>query len=133
MARHYSRLLAVASLVIALLVPTACHNNRPQPFLDKEEVTQLLADIRLAETQLYSHRETRTDIADPVMQDRSVDAYVPIFKKYGINYQQYQNLLTYYMNRPVELEEIMQDAAALLKARAEEAKNPSNGAEAAGK
>ena len=71
----------------------------------------LLADIRLAESQLYNNRETDPKISDKVMEQRALDVYVPIFKEYGINYRQYQNLLTYYMNHPDDLEEIMQEVA----------------------
>ena len=94
---------------------SGCRSDRPEPFLDKNQMTDLLTDIRLAESRLYNNRETDVKTADKVMGQRAVDVYVPIFKEYGINYQQYQKLLTYYMSHPDDLEEIMQAVAGRLR------------------
>ena len=110
MKRTLSR-IAITALLLSSVLLSACHGDRPEPFLDKEQMISLLADIRLAESQLYNNRETDPKISDKVMEQRALDVYVPIFKEYGINYQQYQNLLTYYMNHPDDLEEIMQEVA----------------------
>ena len=79
----------------------------------------LLTEIRLTETRLYNHRETNVEISNEVMKNRTLETYVPIFKKYGINYAQYQKLLTYYMGHPRDLEEIMQEVAENLTAMEE--------------
>lgn len=114
MKRILSR-ISITALLLSSVLLSACHSNRPEPFLDKEQMVGLLTEIRLAESRLYNDRETDTKISDKVMEQRALDIYVPIFKEYGINYQQYQKLLTYYMNHPDDLEEIMQEVAANLK------------------
>ena len=114
MKRILSR-IPITALLLSSVLLSACHSNRPEPFLDKEQMVGLLTEIRLAESRLYNDRETDTKISDKVMEQRALDIYVPIFKEYGINYQQYQKLLTYYMNHPDDLEEIMQEVAANLK------------------
>ena len=110
MKRILSR-IPITALLLSSVLLSACHGDRPEPFLDKEQMISLLTDIRLAESQLYNNRETDPKISDKVMEQRALDIYVPIFKEYGINYQQYQKLLTYYMNHPDDLEEIMQEVA----------------------
>ena len=110
MKRILSR-ISITALLLSSVLLSACHSNRPEPFLDKEQMVGLLTEIRLAESRLYNDRETDTKISDKVMEQRALDVYVPIFKEYGINYRQYQNLLTYYMNHPDDLEEIMQEVA----------------------
>ena len=114
MKRILSR-ISITALLLSSVLLSACHSNRPEPFLDKEQMVGLLTEIRLAESRLYNDRETDTKISDKVMEQRALDIYVPIFKEYGINDQQYQKLLTYYMNHPDDLEEIMQEVAANLK------------------
>ena len=114
MKRILSR-ISITALLLSSVLLSACHSNRPEPFLDKEQMVGLLTEMRLAESRLYNDRETDTKISDKVMEQRALDIYVPIFKEYGINYQQYQKLLTYYMNHPDDLEEIMQEVAANLK------------------
>lgn len=114
MKRILSR-ISITALLLSSVLLSACHSNRPEPFLDKEQMVGLLTEIRLAESRLYNDRETDTKISDKVMEQRALDIYVPVFKEYGINYQQYQKLLTYYMNHPDDLEEIMQEVAANLK------------------
>lgn len=114
MKRILSR-ISITALLLSSVLLSACHSNRPEPFLDKEQMVGLLTEIRLTESRLYNDRETDTKISDKVMEQRALDIYVPIFKEYGINYQQYQKLLTYYMNHPDDLEEIMQEVAANLK------------------
>lgn len=103
--------ISIIALFLSSALLSACHNDRPEPFLDKEQMCSLLTEIRLTETRLYNHRETNVQISNEVMKNRTLDAYVPIFKKYGINYAQYQKLLTYYMGHPRDLEEIMQKVA----------------------
>ena len=107
--------IPVIALVLSSMLFSGCRSDRPEPFLDKNQMTDLLTDIRLAESRLYNNRETDVKTADKVMGQRAVDVYVPIFKEYGINYQQYQKLLTYYMSHPDDLEEIMQAVAGRLR------------------
>ena len=103
--------ISITALFLSSALLSACHSDRPEPFLDKEQMCSLLTEIRLTETRLYNHRETNVQISNEVMKNRTLEAYVPIFKKYGINYSQYQKILTYYMGHPRDLEEIMQKVA----------------------
>lgn len=93
---------------------SACKSDRPQPFLNQSQMRDLLCDIRLAEAHLYQTRE-KADEANRVMIDRSLDVYVPIFRKYGINYRQYQAIENYYMHHPEKMEKIMRAAAEKLQ------------------
>ncbi|MCM1169416.1 MAG: DUF4296 domain-containing protein [Bacteroides sp.] len=106
-------------LVAAMFSFTACNGDRPKPFLNQRQMRDLMCDIRLAEAHLYQTREKK-DEANRVMIDRSLDVYVPIFQKYGIDYTQYQAIEDYYMHRPAKMERIMRAAAEKLKGMKEE-------------
>ena len=93
----------------------SCRSDRPQPFLNQKQMCGLLCDIPLPEAHLYQTREKK-DEANRVMIDRSIDVYVPIFQKYGINYEQYQAIEKYYMHHPEKMEKIMRAVAEKLTA-----------------
>ena len=88
----------------------ACKSDKPQPFLNQKQMCELMCEIRLAEAHLYQTREKK-DEANRVMIERSLDVYVPIFQKYGINYEQFAAIENYYMHRPEKMEKIMRAVA----------------------
>lgn len=106
---------ASVCVVLVAAVLTACKGDKPQPFLNEAEMCGLLTEIRLIESHLYETREKKSAEANRVMIDRSLDLYVPVFKKYGINYQQYEALMHYYMARPDRMEKILRQSADKLK------------------
>ncbi len=107
-------------VVLVAVMLTACKGNKPQPFLNETEMCDLLTEIRLIESHLYETREKKSVEVNRVMIDRSLDLYVPVFKKYGINYQQYEALMHYYMARPDRMEKILRQSADKLKEMKEE-------------
>lgn len=110
-------------LPTALLSVSCKSNDKPQPFLDKNQMAELLTEIRISETLLYQNRETQAKNSDSIMRQRAIDTYVPILKKYGITYEQFQKLMYYYMERPEELEMILQNSASMLKEMSEDSRN----------
>lgn len=118
--RRFAHLLFLILFSASLLGMVSCSGGgRPEPFLDKSQMSALLAEIRISETMLYQDRETRAKNSDSIMRQRAIDVYVPILKKYGVDYQQYQALMLYYMNRPEEMEEILRNTADHLKEMSE--------------
>ena len=110
--KHIAGILAGVSVMCFSI---SCHSGRPQPFLQQKQMCELLCDIRLAEAHLYQTRE-KQDEANRVMIDRALDVYVPIFQKYGITYEQYQEIERYYMHHPEKMEKIMRAVAEKLTA-----------------
>lgn len=110
--KHIAGIFAWVSV---MCFSVSCRSDRPQPFLNQKQMCELLCDIRLAEAHLYQTRE-KQDEANRVMIDRSIDVYVPVFQKYGINYTQYQAIERYYMRHPEKMEKIMRAVAEKLKA-----------------
>lgn len=115
-----SRISLLGLCVFSVLAVSCHYGGRPDPFLDKDEMCQLLTEIRLTEARLYNHRETDAAVYTQVMTERAKDVYVPIFQKYGINYEQYQALMRYYMAHPEKLEAIYEESARNLKALLDE-------------
>lgn len=106
----------VLALAVAVSFMVSCKGDKPQPFLNPSRMCDLMCDIRLAEAHLYQTRETNTGEADRVMVERSLDVYVPIFRKYGLkSYEQFQALENYYMRHPEKLERILRKSAERLK------------------
>lgn len=119
-ARRFFHVLFLVLFSTSLLGVVSCSGgDRPEPFLDKSQMSALLTEIRISETMLYQNRETRAKNSDSIMRQRAIDVYVPILKKYGVDYQQYQALMRYYMNRPEEMEEILRNTADSLKEMSE--------------
>ncbi|MDE6493207.1 MAG: DUF4296 domain-containing protein [Bacteroidales bacterium] len=108
-------------VLLVAVVAASCGGDRPRPFLKEAEMSELLTEIRLIEAHLYETREKNTVEANRVMLDRSLDLYVPVFKKYGIDYRQYEALMNYYMARPDRMEKILKQSADKLSAMREEA------------
>lgn len=103
------------------LLAVSCRNaEKPDPFLDEDEMCSLLTEIRLAESRLYEHRESDAASYASVMTRRAMDVYVPIFQKYGIDYDQYQTLMKYYMARPAKLKAIYEESAKMLNTMVDE-------------
>lgn len=120
MKKSVGKLLGAVLFSIFVSSLVSCGSSRkPQPFLDKQEMCSLFSEIRISETLLYKNRETGTENNDRVMLERSLDVYVPIFKKYGLNYRQFQDLMRYYMDRPEEMEEILKCSARQLQDEAD--------------
>lgn len=106
--------IAVAGAFLCLA--SSCrHTDRPEPFLKEKEMVNLLTEIRLTEAGLYNNRETSSATYNEVMTERAVDVYLPVFQKYGIDYNQYMALMNYYMAHPDKLKGIYEKSAARLK------------------
>lgn len=111
----------IAVIGALFCVASSCRNaDRPTPFLNEKEMVNLLTDIRLTEAGLYNDRETRSSLYNEVMTQRAVDAYLPVFQKYGITYNQYVALMNYYMARPERLKGIYKKSTARLRSMYED-------------
>lgn len=110
----------IGIIMLAMLVPAviSCRSDKPKPFLNIEQMSDLMSDIRLAEAHLYQTREQNRDDSDRRMKERAMDVYVPIFKKHGIDYKQFQALERYYMSHPEKMEKVLRKSAEKLKAMA---------------
>ena len=83
-------------------------------------MVDLLTDIRLTEAGLYNNRETNSSLYNEVTTEHAFDAYLPIFQKYGITYNQYMALMNYYMAHPEKLKGIYKKSTARLKSMYED-------------
>ena len=123
MLRSKISIWASVCVICVCMVLTACKGDRPQPFLNEAKMCDLLTEIRLIEAHLYDTKERHSAEANRVMLDRSLDVYVPVFKKYGINYAQYEALMHYYMARPDRMEKILRQSADRLREMKEKAES----------
>lgn len=115
------RIAIYIAVISALLCLASCRNtDKPSPFLKEKEMVDLLTDIRLTEAGLYNNRETNVSLYNEVMTEHAVDAYLPIFQKYGITYDQYMALMNYYMAHPEKLKGIYKKSTARLKSMYED-------------
>ena len=95
-------------LVLALIAVTSC---RPDNIIDRDDLTDIFYDFYMADR--YVESTDQHDLGD------SVSIYIPILKKHGYTFDQYQATIDYYLHKPEELTKTFKLAESMLKERKE--------------
>lgn len=95
-------------LVLALIAVTSC---RPDNIIDRDDLADIFYDFYMADR--YVESTDQHDLGD------SVSIYIPILKKHGYTFDQYQATIDYYLHKPEELTKTFKLAESMLKERKE--------------
>ena len=95
-------------LVLALIAVTSC---RPDNIIDRDDLADIFYDFYMVDR--YVESTDQHDLGD------SVSIYIPILKKHGYTFDQYQATIDYYLHKPEELTKTFKLAESMLKERKE--------------
>ncbi|MDR2557024.1 MAG: DUF4296 domain-containing protein [Bacteroidales bacterium] len=94
----------VYSILFIVLFAYSCGGGKSDKVLSRSEMTNLLVDIRIAESRLqqYNSKQRNHD----TIRQQSILLYREVFKKHNTTYEAYQKSVEWYMERPKTFKEI---------------------------
>jgi len=93
----------------------SCSSREKKYLIPKDDLTGLIVDIHIADAIGYDYPLKRKyNIPD------SAALYASVFEKHGYTKEQFDSTLSYYVNRPEELNKIYQKVFARLSKREDE-------------
>lgn len=95
-------------LVFTVVAAISC---RPDNIISKDDLADIFYDFYMADR--YVESTDQHDLGD------SVSIYIPILKKHGYTFDQYQATIDYYLHKPEELTKTFKLAESMLKERKE--------------
>ena len=83
--------------------------DKPSPFVERDEIVDLIVDLELAEAAI----KRMASYGESTAKTTSF-YYDYMFEKWGITFEQYNDIINYYSQDPVEMENIYADVISKL-------------------
>lgn len=99
-------LILIFGISLCCQACTSSRSEKPKNLLSKNEMAELITEIRVTEVQLYNEH-TKHYNEDSIRLHSQI-AYAPIFAKYKISYKDYEDNINYYVSQPDKLEDILE-------------------------
>jgi hypothetical protein len=95
-------------VLLAALLAFSCGSGKGGKVLSRNEMADLLVDIRISEARLQQYSSARH--SSDTMKKQSVLLYREVFKKHNTTSEAYQKSVEWYMKHPRIFKEISENA-----------------------